>query len=372
MNAAHAAMTVKCTYIHAPGHGRTQGLAQLNKGACDGFVASGSGNDEFALGYYNAADIPVWASMVASGTTFDNYFCSVLTSTWPNRSYMHGATSSGRNGNSYPGPTGYPEDTIWDRCNERGVSWAYYYSNLPFAGLYGPEFVARNISSFRHISAFHADAAAGTLPRVVFVDPFFTTPAEGNGTDDHPLADIRLGQELLSGIITSFVESPQFQKGALFVNYDEWGGFFDTVVPPRLADARAVELHTANDYSQLGFRTPACVISPFAAPALAPQAPGVFYEHTSILKLIESRWDMAPLTQRDAATRNIGEVLDFTLATEPQILPYTAPPEAYIACAAGEHLDANALDSDWIELLALGWFDHVGLRTDYSLKDSLR
>lgn len=353
-----------------PGHSRGPGLTQLNGGACDGFVRNG---DPFPLGYYLPEDIPVWASMVASGTTFDSYFCSVLTSTWPNRSYMHGATSSGRNGNSYPGPDGYPEETIWHACNEAGVSWAYYYSNLPFAGLYGPRFVAENLSSFRHIAAFHEDAALGRLPNVVFVDPFFTTPAESNGTDDHPLADIRLGQELLSGVITSFVDSPQFARGALFVNYDEWGGFFDTVAPPRMDDDHATEPFATDDFGQLGFRVPACVISPFAPKgALAPQIPGVFYEHTSILKLIESRWGMPPLSRRDAATRNIGEVLDFTLRTEPEIVAYTAPPDAYIACAAADALPVEALTSDWSELLTEGWFERVGLRTDYTLRDSLR
>jgi phospholipase C len=353
-----------------PGHGWSQGRTQLgpNRDA-SGFLASGSGNDEFAVGYYNGEDIPVWQALTTQGTTFDQYFCSVLTSTWPNRSYQHGATSNGRTGNSPPTtPAGYPEPTIWDRCNDAGVTWAYYYSNLPFIGLYGYRYMAGQAANVRHVSTFYEDAASGKLPQVCFVDPFFTTPAEGIGNDDHPLADIRLGQQFLSGVVGSFAAGPQFEKGALFVNYDEWGGFFDTVIPSVAPDD-----HAALGFGQRGFRTPAVVVSPYARKgAISSQlVPGAEYDATSILKFIEWRFGFEPLTSRDAAARNIGEVLvlDGSKAPEDVDIPsYKAPPDAYMACFVEEA--APAAVSEWETLLESGFFDALRLRTDYKLRDS--
>jgi phospholipase C len=351
-----------------PGHGWSQGRTQLgpNRDA-SGFLAPGSGNDEFAVGYYNDDDIPIWKALSEQGTIVDQYFCSVLTSTWPNRWYQHGATSGGRQGNAIPtSPTGFPDTTIWDRCDAAGVSWAYYYSNLPFIGLYGHRFMVGRAANVRHVSAFYADAATGTLPQVCFVDPFFTTPAEGIGNDDHPLADIRLGQQFLSDVVGAFTRSSQFGRGALFVNYDEWGGFFDTVIPPPAADERA-----AQGFDQRGFRTPAVVISPRARKgAVSSQlVDGAVYDATSILKFIEWRFDLPPLTMRDADARNIGELLDFTKSPELVDIPeYKAPADAYIACAVEDQLPAET--SEWESLLELGYFDALGLRTDYKLRDS--
>ena len=221
-------------------------------------------------------------------------------------------------------------------------------------------------ANVRHVSAFYADAAAGTLPQVCFVDPFFTTPAEGIGNDDHPLADIRLGRQFLGDVIRSFTQSSQFAKGALFVNYDEWGGFFDTVTPDIVPDDFA-----ADGFGQRGFRTPAVVVSPYARQhAISSHlVPGATYDATSILRFIEERFNMAPLTVRDANARNVGELLDFTQPPlEVEVPAYTALPDAYMACAVEEQVDSAP--SEWEALLEMGLFDALKLRTDYRLRDS--
>ena len=351
-----------------PGHGWNSGRVQLGGEARDGsgFVKSGSGNDDYALGYYQAEDVPVWAALTQQATIFNQYYCSLLASTYPNREYQHAATSGGRTSNAFPSDpiAGFGDETIWDRCNTRGVSWAYYYSNLPVIGLYGARLAVLHSDKVRHISNYYADALAGRLPQVCFVDPFFT--AEGLANDDHPFADIRLGQQFLSGVIRAFTESPQWARGAMFINYDEWGGFYDTAVPPPAPDDDRKSAVLAQDYSQRGFRTPASVISPFAPRgSIGSQV----YDHTSILRFIEWRYGLGTLTRRDATARNIGEVLDFTRPNyEREVVPaYVAPPEARVVCGAG-----GAADSDLVMLQTTGLTDALGLRTDWKFADSYR
>ena len=206
-----------------------------------GFVKDGSGNDDFALGYYQPEDVPMWAALAQNATIFDQYYCSLLASTYPNREYQHAATSGGRVSNDFPSNpiAGFADETIWDRCSAKGVSWAYYYSNLPVIGLYGARLAVSNIDKVRHVSAFYADAALGRLPQVCFVDPFFVPPRAWPTTTTRSPTSASASSSC-PGVIRRVHESgPQWERGALFVNYDEWGGFFDTAVPPRPATTTA-------------------------------------------------------------------------------------------------------------------------------------
>lgn len=185
--------------------------------------------------------------------------------------------------------------------------------------------------------------------------------------DDHPHADIRLGQQFLGDVIGAFAESPQWARGALFVNYDEWGGFFDTAIPPAAKDDDRKSADLAEDFSQRGFRTPATVVSPFAQRGrIAPHT----YDHTSILRFIEWRYGLAALTRRDASARNIGEVLDFKrpMLEPPAIPAYQAPADARIPCGAEEGFEG----SDLMDLERSGLTTALGLRTDWRFADSYR
>ena len=133
---------------------------------------------------------------------------------------------------------------------------------------------------------------------------------------------MRAGQAFVHNVVKSVVESPLWPRTALFINYDEWGGFFDHVAPPRVADVRGTPADPAgqNDFGQLGFRVPCTVVSPYARRgALASQVinnSGVFFEHCSILRYIESLFLRGRyLTARDRYARNIGSyVLDLSPA----------------------------------------------------------
>ena len=144
-----------------------------------------------------------------------------------------------------------------------------------------------------------------------YVDPRFLDEGSGTSGDDHPHADIRVGQSFISSIYNAVTSSPQWDRTMFVITYDEWGGFFDHV-PPGLAPDHNPKAR------RRGFRVPSIVISPRARRHYVAHD---VYDHTSVLKAIEWRFGLAPLTTRDAHARNLAEVLDFTRsadATAPQ------------------------------------------------------
>ena len=267
-----------------PGHGWESGRAQL----LGGFLADGSGNDEFALTYFNSGELGFIHEAARNYTLYDRFFCSLLASTWPNRYYKWSAQSGGRRDNSPPADTaGNQWETIFDRGLAHGLSARYYASDLPFSAVWG----ARGATWTNPITRYYADCAAGTLPNISFVDPPFRDGGGGDGlsADEHPLGDVRLGQAFMADVVNAFVNSPCYRRGALFVIYDEWGGFFDHVTPPSVPDDRAsADLY--EDFGQMGFRIPGLAVSPYARGKR--RRGGGFrvdhglYGHESILKLI--------------------------------------------------------------------------------------
>src|SRR4029077_18198133 len=127
----------------------------------------------------------------------------------------------------------------------------------------------------------------------------------------HPHADIRNGEVFLNQIYNAVRNSPNWSKTVLIINYDEWGGFFDHVPPP-LAPIPPASAAAGDTDGRLGFRVPCVVISPYARRNSI--AHGV-YDHTSILKMIEWRFGLPPLTVRDRTANNLAEVLNFAALT---------------------------------------------------------
>jgi phospholipase C len=286
-----------------PGHNWTAGRDQLR----NGFLAGR--NDEYALAYYLAEDVPTYARIARQFTVFDRYFCSVLGGTYPNRHYQHAGQSADIRTNDFPPQQGYPAGydwpTIWDRLDAAGLTSAYYFVDLPFIAMFGP----RHLDKMRPINQFFADAAAGTLPNVYFVDPGFLGD---HRTDDHPGgADINTSQAFVNNVAHAVTSGPQWARQSLFVNYDEWGGFFDHVVPPRVPDDRASD-DLDDDWSQLGFRLPVMALSPYSRKGYVHHDGP--YDHTSILQFMTWRWELEPLTLRTRTAKNIGEAFDYSQA----------------------------------------------------------
>jgi phospholipase C len=301
-----------------PDHSWDGGREQLDGGAMDGFLRSGD-NDEFSISYYTDEDLPFIGHAAQAFTTYDRFFCSLLGSTFPNREYMHSGQSYGKTDNSFPPGTtqgqGFPDTTIFANCAKHGVSARYFYSDIPVSALWGVPGLARS----GQVQEYYERCAAGTLPQVSFVDPAFANEGGGTSGDEHPHGDIRTGQAFMADVVHAFMESPQWKRGALFIVYDEWGGFFDHVRPPRVPDIRSTrDINT--DFGQMGFRIPAVAVSPYVRRGHVSHS---VFGFESILKLIEYRFGLPPLTRRDAYAQNIGHSFDWK--SKPRLDPPSLP-----------------------------------------------
>jgi phospholipase C len=257
-------------------------------------------NDEFCIGYYQASDLGFYGNAAPAWTVCDNYFSAIMAETYPNRFYQHAAQTD-RIHNSTTIST---LPTIWDRLAAAGLQGRYYYNDVPFLALWGSKYLPIS----RPYGTFLTDCAAGTLPQVSFVDPKFLDEDTGTSADDHPHADIRAGQAFLNQVYQAVTKSPAWSRTLLVINYDEWGGFFDHVPPPT-APIPAADAAAGNTDGRLGFRTAALLVAPWAPAGVVSH---VQFDHTSVLRMIEWRWGLEPLTVRDQTANNLAEALDFT------------------------------------------------------------
>jgi phospholipase C len=280
-----------CSYAD-PDHSYDGARVEWNNGACDGWLRA---NDLYSIGYYTQQDLPFLGKAAPAFTSCDRFFASFLGPTFPNRFYSLSAATD-RTSNTY---TRVDLPTIFDRFAAKGIPAAYYYGTFSFLLLY------QRYQAISHpYRRFFAQCKSGKLPAFSYIDPNWTFhdsgPSSGSeGNDDHPHADIRAGEYFLSTIYNAITHSPAWSRTLFVITFDEWGGFFDHVSPAA----------APGDNVQRGFRVPCLLISPFARRGRV--AHGV-YDHTSILKLLEWRWKLAPLTARDAAATNLATALDFS------------------------------------------------------------
>jgi len=313
-----------CAFLD-PDHSWAGGRTELDGGRMDGFLKADS--DVFSIGYYTDQDLPFIPSVAKAFTVFDRFFCSLLASTYPNREYMHAGQSYGRIDNSLPistsGQLGFPDSTIFNALNGAGVSNRYFFTDIPVSVLWGVPGLLRS----SQVQLYYEQAATGTLPAVSLVDPAFNGEDQGTSGDEHPHGDVRVGQAFISDVVHAFIESPHWKRGALFIVYDEWGGFFDHVAPPRVPDLRA-SAEESKDFGQMGFRIPAVVVSPYARRGYVDHS---IYGFESILKLIRYRFGLVPLTPRDLFANNIAYAFDWE---NPRYDPPELPTPAHVVGAA--------------------------------------
>jgi phospholipase C len=334
-----------------PDHSWEGWLIQHNFGRMDGFLQRPTAHaanpgvklakaNTFPIGYYTnrhhdgrrmeSPDLPVTGALAEHYTVLDRYFCSFAGETFPNRFYQHSARTD-RDHNSIV-VSKLP--TIWDQLspvpNKHGIpTGGYFFRDLPFLILWGLKYLPfwhMFTSSDKNILGLHLKTktfietvAAGELPNVSFVDPSFDTEENGTSGDDHPLADIRIGERFIADTYHALARAGYLDDTVLVITFDEWGGFYDHVPPPRVIDhtnpadvdhsgdsKKPTDGRLIPDYRQLGFRVPAIVVSNLAHRRVVHHGP---YEHTSTLALIESTFGLHPLTARDRHARNLGEVL---------------------------------------------------------------
>jgi phospholipase C len=280
-------------------------------GLNDGFIRTNTGPDRNqVMGYFDRERIPLHYALADRFTVCDRWFASAMGPTWPNRFYLHAATSQGRRENlpiGFDGPA-----TIWERMADRCQATRNYFAG-PFPW-YAAAFPAKATSGNdavvpARIGQFYADALSGNLPPFSIIDPDFLS------NDGHPIHDIALAEAFLASIYRAMAESPQWKRSLLVITYDEHGGFFDHVAPPATADPRP-------DFRQLGFRVPALLIGPQVWQGKVVSTP---FEHVSVAATLAARFGIESLGERMDAARDLSSCIDPERLNAPAAAPLDLP-----------------------------------------------
>lgn len=277
-----------------PPHNWNASRAQLNGGRNDGFVKAFEARDPAsaaqAMGYYGRDDLPVLYTLADGSALCQRWHCSVLGPTWPNRFYLIAAQNNAVKNNDFGADYGFP--TIFDRLRFAGLDFGMYYGNISLTWMVPTDYTGH----YRELSTFFESAAEGTLPAFSLVEPIY------GRNDDHPPAHPLAGQLLISSIYDALAKSPQWSRCLFVVTYDEHGGFFDHVAPPKTEDDFADQ-----GFDQLGFRVPSVVMGPYVKQG---HVSDTLYDHTSVLAFVERLYGLDPLTSRDAAANDLSDLLD--------------------------------------------------------------
>jgi phospholipase C len=304
-----------------------------DRGRNDGFVLA-SGSD--AMWFWDQHDLPTTYSLARHFPIGQRYFCSVLAQTAPNRRFFFAGTASGVIDDkpfAFTAPAA--NGTIFDRLDRHGVSYGVYSQGLQ-SWYYLPN-VRNNTAQTAHghgIAQFFADTAAGTLPEFSFLDPDYGTTSEENPQD------IQVGEQFLAQVAHAVMHSPNWRHTALFITYDEHGGYYDHVPPPRAIKPDAIKPQTypaenaPGGYDRYGFRVPLIVVSPWARKNYVSS---VVQDHTSITAFVERKWNLPALTFRDANAHPMTDYFDFkrpAFATPPAIAAAPALHPGIVQCKA--------------------------------------
>lgn len=292
---------------------------------------------ERAMWWYDERELPFYYALAKEFGLADHYFSSVPGPTWPNRMFLNAGTSFGLTANTLPDIDAYtfPDNdaVIQDELEKRHVDWKMYSDGPPsVAAVVG--FQLTNRWAPREVkftmNELFADAAAGKLPPVVFIDPDAFKTGTYRGDDEHPPAHLQIGQKFIADIVLALMKSPQWSKMAIFITYDEHGGLYDHVPPPKACppdDKPAIDDEyqpVEGKFDLYGVRVPLMVVSPYARRGHVSHT---LYDHTSILRFIQAKHRVPALTGRDA---NANVPIDFFDFAAPPNLALPSLPEPVI------------------------------------------
>jgi phospholipase C len=304
---------------------------QYAGGAMSGFLHDDNTN---AMKYWDESQLPFYYDLARTFVLCDRWFASAPCQTYPNRRYLQAATSVGivaTDPQAVLDTPNAPNGTIWERLSDHGISWTDYAFDLPDILLFPDVHAKYNKTNVRTIPNFLADCADGTLPQVSIVSPGFDTYTEENPHD------IALGEAYGARIINAVMQSPAWGKTVMLFTYDEHGGYYDHVPPPAAVapDSIPPDITVPPDqpggFDMYGFRVPGFVISPYAK---KNHVSSTVYDHTSILRLIETKFNLGALTYRDANANNLLDALDLTTVSWPD--PPTLAEPGYSGTSACE------------------------------------
>lgn len=294
--------------------------ADWDNGKMDGFAAN-SGSQ--AMTYFSSAQYAIewdWAEQYAIA---DRYFSSCLCTTNPNRLYSLSGYGAGITTDSGPPPYIPVNQSIFAELDRYGVSWRYYIMN-PSADIFPLNYfsgIGAYSSQIRPWTSFDSALQRGTLPAVSWVMPV------GGGTetgeyDQHPEGNVTAGEGWVLGVVDSVMQSQYWNSSAIFITYDEGGGYYDHVPPPVV------------DGVQLGFRIPLFVISPYAKENYVSNT---VMNHASTLAFVDYNWNLPALNSYVAASGLPLDMFDFGQAARAPVVlanDSTYPVEPQISFAS--------------------------------------
>ncbi len=249
----------------------------------------------------------------------DAWHSSLPGPTWPNRYFIHGASSAGLDHSpseadlleweSVSGFT-YPKGSIFDALGS-GKYRLYHDETGPVPGRVPQVSSLKGISFFeiRNLSELEGDLKGEYPYRYTFIEPTYgdiINDTYENGSSQHPMDGFDGGDQLAAKVYNALRNSPLWEKSLLIITYDEHGGFYDSVSPeaaPPPNDGAGASLNAHGfDFSVYGVRVPAIIVSPWVVKGVDHTR----YDHSSVLATIERLFDISPLTDRD---KNANDVL---------------------------------------------------------------
>ena len=309
---------------------------QYDNGKMDGFVSAlnfRAENGKISMGYYDDRDIPYYWNLADHYVLFDRFFSSAPSGSFINHMYSVAAVPPGSE-NPLDVTTGLKNvPTIFDKLQAAGITWKFYVQN------YDPTINYRHVqgvgsrdsqviwvpllnmdrflddptlsSHIVDLKQYYTDLEQGTLPSVAYIVP--------SGRSEHPPQYPEGGQRFIKSLIQELMRSNYWKSSAFLMAYDDWGGWYDHVLPPHV---------DANGY---GLRVAALLVSPYAREAYIDHTQ---LDFTSVLKFIENNWSIAPLATRDASANDITSAFDFAQRPRPaQFLPVTRESVAPVKAA---------------------------------------
>lgn len=276
------------------------------------------------MGMHTPETLPVLSALARGFAVCDHWYGSVPTETLPNRAFVHAATSQGHMDDK---TRTFTAPTIYGALGKQGVGWKIYgYDAGPLTRHTFTEITNLPDSFFGEFADFQADAAGGSLPAYAFLEPSWGS----QGNSEHPNYDVALGEQFIHDVYYALRNGPAWNATLLIITYDEHGGCYDHVPPPTNAvppDASAGEF--GFDFRRFGPRVPTLLVSPLIPAGTVVRAAGATpFDHTSILKLVERRWGLPPLTARDAAAPEPSAALSLATPRTDDPLAGVAVPQA--------------------------------------------
>ena len=258
------------------------------------------------MGCFTPDTLPVLSGLAKGFAVCDHWYGSVPTETLPNRAFALAGTCQGHMDDK---THTFTSPSIFGSLTQAKVDWVVYgYDATPLTKGNFPDISAADSSHFGLFKDFQAAAAKGSLPGFAFLEPSWG--AKGNS--QHPNYNVALGEQLIHDTYYALRNGPNWDKTLLIITYDEHGGCYDHVPPPSGATPPD---HTAGefgfDFTRFGPRVPAVLVSPLIEAGTVFRVPdgGTPLDHTSILKTIETRWNLQPLTARDKAAPDVWAAL---------------------------------------------------------------